>query len=1023
MSSPSFLRHLVVVLVWALLSVLSGLKAQGYLPGYSNRIHGVTLEQWTERGEFDLVRSCLRGLSGHPLLLPSGCHPDRATVEYIAFMEAAGRLDPGTSRLAREFQLNYPRDGRLEVLKFTHALVYLLQGDSTEAYAVLDSLDWYRLSLEQAQQYQFMMGEAWSNRDSAKAAKHWIMAQSAPGEFQVHARYALMLHRLRQSQHAEVLSLLPSIEQDVRYTSRTAYPRFCAYLLAGDTAKAMFFMDSVSRWPELVGRLILMQHAMEVAYCSGQSRPFRSYWLDAESQGYRALPTDTLRWAQLLLADQRWDTVVSLLKRTGHWPDSLQAKASYLTAHAWLAWGQAEQLDRYKAKARLAFQRVCDLEPEGVHREQAFYHYAKLSYEIGESPGNFRVLGSFLIQYPQSLFREEISEYLGDLAQKSHHYKESLRIVSGVRNKTNKVKALLQKLHYQLGIDYYNQKNYTEALKFLDSSLLYGVDSSVKAATLFWKGELYHVVGEYNQSFLWIKNFLDFGYFSEDLRILGCTRFAACYQMGHLAFRLERNAQAVKYLSLAVQLGQALQRPSEFEKAMHLDAYSRLGDAYLRNGQLDEAVEQFTYCIDQLRTGVEYANYQLAITYGLQRKNLKKRDQLVALIQDYPRSDYRLYGLLELAMTCYQDFSFDSSLWCIRRLEEDFPRHRLTFEALNLKGAVHLERGEDSLAFVVFEEVVNRAAGLPEARDALYELRQLSIRTNTPQRYLDAAGRAGLLATQDDPRDSILFESAQFSFDAGKFFEALSALTQYLEEYPGGYFRANALYLRSIAAQKVGDLPMQKADLEKLLEMPDNLFTERAMLLLAPLYVGMNKPSLAGKVYRRLLQGPFSARSRLEATLGLLRTSTALQHWFTVDSLAQGVMNAPEISVNDRSEVRWCLANAMRNRGDVSRATEGFQWLVDSTQSEWAARSHFNLAEMAFESGKAAQAQDLIFDLTDRWPQYAEWHGRGMLLLAEILIASNERDQAMAVLTNMIENRDADEITREAEVRLKSMKP
>jgi tetratricopeptide (TPR) repeat protein len=377
--------------------------------------------------------------------------------------------------------------------------------------------------------------------------------------------------------------------------------------------------------------------------------------------------------------------------------------------------------------------------------------------------------------------------------------------------------------------------------------------------------------------------------------------------------------------------------------------------------------------------------------------------------------------LLELATTCFQESSFDSAMWCIQRLEDEYPRHRLTFVAMNLRGSIYLELGQDSLALGIFEGVVQQAAGLPEARDALFELRQLCIRTSQPQRYLDIAGKNGLIALQDDAMDSLLFETAQYSMESGKFFEALATLTQYLTEYPSGSFKANALYMRSLAAAKVGDKPMQLRDLEELMGMPDNLFTERGLFMLADLYSSKEQWSQVALAYHRLLQGTFSSTSKLEAAMGLIRASTLLKEWSTVDSIGSIYLPMVSLGQNTRNELKWHLANSMRYQGNITQATTNLKFLSDSTSTEWAARALYNLAEMAFEGRQFARSQDLIYELTDRWPQYVEWYGRAELLLAENLLATNEREQAVAVLQNLIEGRDADEVSRLAENRLREI--
>ncbi|MBM3936612.1 MAG: tetratricopeptide repeat protein [Sphingomonadales bacterium] len=1009
---------------WLSVVLWSGeISGQGIKPFQIPKAHGEFWLKWADQLEFELADLALR-FTAYPqeewrLTRPEGI--DGGDLAWYGSIQAAYRLDQGTDLMFQSYVKNYPNHPRIDEARLAYAVYLIQQGRDTEALPILDSLNWYQLTVTTAQQYHYLLGRLVYASDTLRAIGHWQQAASVHGDFQVHARYSLMLHRLHHFDINGVMELLDLLQADERYEGLCVYPRALVNALDGDTSAALALIDFHMMRPKVKGKLALSLLGVHLSYHCSMPYRYPGYLQAAVDQGYQKVSVDTLRLAQMYSLVMAWDTVTLLLKKIDHWPDSIKTMAYYVQGNAWLAWGLDEKLDRYLARARNSFQRVTELEVSGIMRESAFYWYAKLCYEIGESPANFRVLGSFLMQYPRSDFREEISEYLSDLAMKAHHYVESLRILRGVSNKSPKVQAIVQKLYYQQGITLYNQKRYVEALPFLDSSLTYMIDSFIRSATLFWKSELYHRVGEYNQAFLWMKNYLDFEYFQPDLRALGCHPMAANYQLGHLAFRLKRHPQAVKFLLQAVRNGQSMENRSDFETAMYRDAHLRLGDAYLRDDQVDLAVRQFSYCIDELRTEVEYANYQLAIAYGIQKKTLKKRDQLVALIQDYPRSDYRIYGLLELATTCFHESSFDSAMWCIRKLEEDYPMQSLTFVAMNLRGSIYLELGQDSLALTVFEEVVQKAAGLPEGRDALFELRQLCIRTSQPQRYMDIAGKNGLIAVQDDAMDSLLFETAQFSMESGKFFEALATLTQYLSDYPLGSFKANALYMRSFAAAQVGDKSMQISDLEALMLMPDNLFTERGMFMLAELYTSKEQWTQATSVFLRILRGSFSVTSRLEAAMGLIRASTILKQWSTVDSI--GAIYLPMISLgqNTRNELRWHLANSMRYQGKATQARQNLRYLSDSTTTEWAARAMFNLAEMAFEERQYAVSQDLLFNLTDRWPQYSEWYGQGLFLLAENLLALNEKDQAVAVLQNLIEGRDADEISRKAENRLREI--
>ncbi|MFM7589487.1 MAG: tetratricopeptide repeat protein, partial [Bacteroidota bacterium] len=245
----------------------------------------------------------------------------------------------------------------------------------------------------------------------------------------------------------------------------------------------------------------------------------------------------------------------------------------------------------------------------------------------------------------------------------------------------------------------------------------------------------------------------------------------------------------------------------------------------------------------------------------------------------------------------------------------------------------------DSLAMSVFGEVIQRAAGLPEAKDALFELRQLCIKTSQPQRYLEIVGKSGLLALQDDPMDSILFETAQYSMESGKFFEALATLTQYLKEYPTGSFKANALFTRSSAASKVGDIEMQISDLETLIQMPENLFTERALTVLAELYSDKSLLIKASSVYLRTLQGNYSQTTRNNAALGLIRVSSQMELWSLVDSVGNIYVKTLGTGQNYQNEISWYLANSLRFQRKTKIARMALKTIADSTRTEWAARA------------------------------------------------------------------------------------
>lgn len=1012
----TFARGILILLVLS-----SGARAQGWM-GTVPAQEFTEISRLIEQRNFSLARHGLDRLRQDFQGLPASPGSHFRDLEFFQCLEATWSMHPDAERRSLNFLSAYPHYLGNSRLSFALGLYRMVQNRGEEALEMFNKVNWYSLSVEQAQQYLFLRGQLLLYRNRQEALAAWQQVAGGGGDFADHARYSLALACIEDGKWSQAAVSLDSLRTTPLYKGYWEYPRIVTSLYQGDTGTAMAFVDSFREDTMVLQRAAIMRLGANCAYQQGNSDAFQVNLAALLVLGEALTNSDTLKLAQMLYQQGQWDTVTALLRQIESWPENLKVVALYTLADTWMRWSIERPEDRkLKKRALDAYFRVSELAEEGERREFALYCYAKLNFEVEEAPRNFRSLSSFLQQYPNSVYRDEISEYLSALALKARNYQVSINVLREIRNRSTKVTGIIQKLSYLQAITLFNRQQYVEALPYLDSVLALRGDSLWPLAAMFWKSELYHRMGEFNQAFLWMKNFVDKGFFGPDLLQLGCSELLACYQLGHLSYKLDKSSQAQAYWSRCLKVGKAMASRSPYENAVYRDAHLRLGDAYLKDGQATKAVNQFTLCIRELAVGVEYAHYQLAVAYGIQKRFGPKRTELVYLIEEYPESDYKIYALLELALTCYQESSFDSVLMCYRMMEEEFPDHRLTFFAANLRGSVYVERGKDMEALSVFEGVVQRASGLPEARDAMYEIRQLCIRNNLPDVYMSLAEKNGYKSIQDDPRDTILYETAMFSFNSGKYFEAMTVFSRYLTDYPKGSFLAEVLYFRSVCAAKVEDRPRQLADLNLLLRMSNNLYTERAMQQLAELYQGMDSLRQAEKVYRRLQDATFSYTTRLDAAMGQMRCATLLEEWKVTDSLTLIYGSQEALSPQVRNEIDWHRANALRRQGLLNKAIPMLRVLADSNTSEWAARSLFNLAEIAMERKELGKSEDYLYDLEERFPQHREWVGQAILLLSEISLLKGDEDYAIRLLQKIVSEFDAGTISRTAAIRLQQL--
>ena len=73
------------------------------------------------------------------------------------------------------------------------------------------------------------------------------------------------------------------------------------------------------------------------------------------------------------------------------------------------------------------------------------------------------------------------------------------------------------------------------------------------------------------------------------------------------------------------------------------------------------------------------------------------------------------------------------------------------------------------------------------------------------------------------------------------------------------------------------------------------------------------------------------------------------------------------------------------------------------------------------QKGEYARSNELIFDNSQPFTQYAYWYGKQFIVLAQNYIAMEEKFQAKATLESIIENATDDSVKKEAETLLQTI--
>ena len=278
-----------------------------------------------------------------------------------------------------------------------------------------------------------------------------------------------------------------------------------------------------------------------------------------------------------------------------------------------------------KQEAFTAFKNASEMQFEPEIKEDAYYNYAKLSYELGNSfePVS-SVLQEFLKDYPNSIHNVEVSELLVNSYLSSKNYKGALTLLESDPIQLAKNQSVYQKVLLFRGQELFELNQYEDAIFLLGKATEINGDEEITKRAYYWLGESNYRIGKYDVAAAALGS-ITLPYEWERLKLKE-------YHLGYCFFKLKDYGNAIEHFNLF--LG------TSSETSYVNDATVRLGDSYFVNADYWKALDTYSNVIKQFPKGAPYALYQKSLCYGFLRKNDEKITGLESFVSTYKQSTY-----------------------------------------------------------------------------------------------------------------------------------------------------------------------------------------------------------------------------------------------------------------------------------------------------------------------------------------------------------------------------------------------
>lgn len=930
--------------------------------------------------------------------------------EYMLVCSAYELKDRNSIPMLRNYLEKYPDTPYANRIYALMASAYFYEGKYDEALALFNSARLDLLGNEERDDMTYQLATCYLKAGDVKEAAIWFetLKNTSP-KYAEDCSYYLSYIRYTQKRYDEALQGFLPLQDAPKYKALVPYYIAEIYSLKKNYDKAEIVAQNyLSAYPQ-------NEHAAEMYRILGDAYYHLRDYHKAVAAFANYLERDSAprRDALYMLGLSYFQTGV--YSKAATTLGEVTTANDALTQNAYLHMGLAYLELAEKNKARMAFERAAASNADSKIKEQAAYNYALCIHETSYSAfgESVNVFEKFLNEFPNSEYAEMVSSYLVEVYLNTRSYEAALKSIDRIAHPGKRILEAKQKILFQLGTQAFANAKFEEAIGYFNQSINLGqYNRQTKADALYWRGEAYYRLGRMQEA---AQNFAQYLQLTQQPN--NEMYALAHYNLGYIAFHQKDYVQARNWFQKYARL-----EKGENNTAL-ADAYNRIGDSYLNSRSFEEAKHAYAQAESMNTPSGDYSFYQLALVSGLQKDYSGKITLLNRLAGKYPNSPYAISALYEKGRSYVLMDNNRQATTSFKELLSKYPESPVSRKAAAEIGMLYYQNEEYPQAIEAYKEVVKKYPGSEEARTAMRDLKSIYVDMNRIDEFAAlASSLPGSIRFDANEQDSLTYIAAEKIYMRGRIEEAKSSLSKYLQTFPDGAFGLNAHYYLCLIGKQQKNYDMILEHSGKLLEYPDNPFSEEALIMRAE--VQFNKAQLADALatYKMLKEKATTAEHRLLAETGMLRTAYLLREDAETIHAATALLAEAKLSPELENEALYYRAKAYLNQKSEKAAMADLQTLAKDTRNLYGAEAKYLVAQQLYNAGQYAEAEQELLNFIDQSTPHAYWLARGFILLSDVYVAMDKNLDARQYLLSLQQNYQGnDDIESMIESRLKKL--
>ncbi|MDC0249555.1 tetratricopeptide repeat protein [Flavobacteriales bacterium] len=684
-----------------------------------------------------------------------------------------------------------------------------------------------------------------------------------------------------------------------------------------------------------------------------------------------------------------YENAINHLEKISNTSDSISQHATYCLGASYL---QLEQynyaLQAFKKSATYAY----DLELQ----EDAYYNYAKLSYQLDLPFDNtLSVLRTYLTTYNNGMYKKKIESLLVHTFHSGAKYNEAFQALKDIHLLSHNQQKSLQQLSFFLGVMEYNQSDYKQALNYFQLATKYPIEEKIACVNAFWLADCYYQLNEFENS---AKLYTDlYTYNTSDFPVLDKLKQ---YNLAYAYFQQGKYKLAKKYFRTYEKL--------ETDSMYLNDTYLRIADCFFMNQEYSLSADYYAKAISFSLFDSDYAIYKRSVCLGLVENNTAKVKLLKLLTSDFLASTYYDNALYDLAHYYKNTAKNDLAMTYYDKLLSETSDQKFIADARLSKGMIYFNGNKIDEAITEFLFVVNNFQQTSYFKEALSGLQAAYVSLAKVDEYLSIINGLPEISISRAEQDSLTYNTAFMKFSEGDYLVSNVAFDQYLQEFENGIFRVDATYYNARSLLKVGDTTNAVWMYTQLIESSNTEYKQSALSFLAREYYANGDYSNSNIYYQTLEEAASNNSLKREAVIRLMYGNEKLNP----DLAYKYARKVVELDKQDdwlMSKAKLIIARNEFSAGNYAKSRITFEKVVELSAYDEGAEAKYYLAYLTYLDGKLVLSEKMIFELAE---DYSSDHfiAKAFILLAEIYVIQENNFQAKATLESIVANHDGDDL-------------